>query len=464
MAALTPASVFVRQLASELSRPSPPSPPPLNTPDVAKSLAKFDSPSFKDLVAVLNVQAFNRPLLAWVLDAHGCDFTADLARYSRDELQKKFGLSATHAYRTRTLLHPSEARPLLDEAFLKASGIADAVDRANYLSILDRSNIITTSDAEGVVSSSFLAKAGFKEVHSQKIVDALTALRTKSAQEAVAAATAHDVEAAQQQGTAATAQEGQTMAAQNVPSHTETAQSQNQSSPLDHVGTQLPAQAVAAPTAAVAAPQSVGASAPPSFFCSITLALMRDPVFAADGHSYERSAIAEWLRSSNSSPKTGTQLSSKELVPNHALRNAIEEWEAANLMLISRASLELSEPPISSGSFKTVYKAKMSVPGAPQPMTVAVLKIRAGTCEAEAKMLLKLGRHPRLVKFFGQCLDNDEQMLVTEFVPRGSLSDALEEVRLTHIMRSLTYSDCCMSTVVATAQGSATLLSNSLSA
>ena len=46
-----------------------------------------------------------------------------------------------------------------------------------------------------------------------------------------------------------------------------------------------------------------------------------------DGHSYERSAIENWLRQSQKSPKTNALLPSKMLLPNHALRGMIMEWE-----------------------------------------------------------------------------------------------------------------------------------------
>jgi hypothetical protein len=55
---------------------------------------------------------------------------------------------------------------------------------------------------------------------------------------------------------------------------------------------------------------------------------MRDPVTCADGHSYVRASIELWLATHNTSPKTGAQLLNKALTPNHALRNAIEEWLA----------------------------------------------------------------------------------------------------------------------------------------
>ena len=50
---------------------------------------------------------------------------------------------------------------------------------------------------------------------------------------------------------------------------------------------------------------------------------MRDPVIAADGHTYERHAMQEWLTHHSSSPVTGLQLSHKRLISNVLIRSAI---------------------------------------------------------------------------------------------------------------------------------------------
>ena len=54
---------------------------------------------------------------------------------------------------------------------------------------------------------------------------------------------------------------------------------------------------------------------------------MRYPVVCADGHSYEREAITLWLATNDTSPATNMVLPNKNLTPNHALRNMIEEQE-----------------------------------------------------------------------------------------------------------------------------------------
>jgi len=52
---------------------------------------------------------------------------------------------------------------------------------------------------------------------------------------------------------------------------------------------------------------------------------MEDPVVAADGFSYERADISEWLEHNDTSPKQNTVMD-KTLVPNKTLRSLIMYW------------------------------------------------------------------------------------------------------------------------------------------
>lgn len=63
-----------------------------------------------------------------------------------------------------------------------------------------------------------------------------------------------------------------------------------------------------------------------SFLCPISQDVMKYPVMASDGHSYDREHIVEWFKTSNKSPITNLVLPNKTLIPNHALRNAIQEY------------------------------------------------------------------------------------------------------------------------------------------
>jgi len=58
--------------------------------------------------------------------------------------------------------------------------------------------------------------------------------------------------------------------------------------------------------------------------CSISSSLIVEPVLTADGHLYEKKEIEEWLRTHDTSPKTGKRLTSKVLTPAVTVRSTIE--------------------------------------------------------------------------------------------------------------------------------------------
>ena len=78
---------------------------------------------------------------------------------------------------------------------------------------------------------------------------------------------------------------------------------------------------------------SVAAEVPEDYICPITTEIMTDPVSALDGFTYERAAITEWLRTKDTSPKTGTKLESKALIPNHSLRSMIRAFSETGAAL-----------------------------------------------------------------------------------------------------------------------------------
>jgi len=101
------------------------------------------------------------------------------------------------------------------------------------------------------------------------------------------------------------------------------------------------AAARAAQEAAAKAAAEAKADEPPDdYLCSITHELMRDPVIAADGHTYERRVIEEWLEEHSTSPKTGAEIESKALFPNHMARGMITEWQEAQHSRVRRPSAQ----------------------------------------------------------------------------------------------------------------------------
>ncbi|NXP24917.1 WSDU1 protein, partial [Scytalopus superciliaris] len=72
---------------------------------------------------------------------------------------------------------------------------------------------------------------------------------------------------------------------------------------------------------------SVSSPVPDEFLCPITRELMKDPVIAADGYSYEREAMEQWISNKRrSSPMTNLPLHSLMLIPNRMLKMAISRW------------------------------------------------------------------------------------------------------------------------------------------
>ncbi|GIL46148.1 hypothetical protein Vafri_3196 [Volvox africanus] len=70
---------------------------------------------------------------------------------------------------------------------------------------------------------------------------------------------------------------------------------------------------------------------PDCFLCPMTCKVLRDPVVAADGVTYERDAIERHLRHVSTSPVTKQYLPSKQLYANNALKSAIAQWSSGLL-------------------------------------------------------------------------------------------------------------------------------------
>jgi serine/threonine protein kinase len=190
---------------------------------------------------------------------------------------------------------------------------------------------------------------------------------------------------------------------------------------------------------------------PKDLVCPIGMELMQDPVIAADGSSYERANIEQWLQEHDTSPVTNEPLTHKNLVPNRNLRGSIEDWQRMHLKIIPRQSLEpagdfTTNPAarqIGVGSFKRVFEANYTRPapgGGSETRKVAVLLINSGECEAEIATFIKIGAHPNLVEFIGQCDEPQlkHRLLVCEFAEFGSLDAALDAERVPNISACIT--------------------------
>jgi hypothetical protein len=83
---------------------------------------------------------------------------------------------------------------------------------------------------------------------------------------------------------------------------------------------------------------------PEEFCCPITNELMREPVLSKFGHSYERSAICEWLTSHSNCPLTRNTMKLSDLITNQNLRTAIRLWQLEHgFEVVSDRSMEAAD-------------------------------------------------------------------------------------------------------------------------
>ncbi|RAL39671.1 hypothetical protein DM860_003204 [Cuscuta australis] len=83
--------------------------------------------------------------------------------------------------------------------------------------------------------------------------------------------------------------------------------------------------------AASLGPLDISVQVPYHFRCPISLELMRDPVTASSGQTYDRESIESWLATGNTTcPVTRSPLADFTLIPNHTLRRLIQAWCVAN--------------------------------------------------------------------------------------------------------------------------------------
>ena len=93
----------------------------------------------------------------------------------------------------------------------------------------------------------------------------------------------------------------------------------------------------------------------PAFKCPITGEVFEDPVVTSDGHSYESTSISQWFLRRQTSPLTNMRLASTQLLPNHALKRAIEECMNDALNEVDPARLEITEQVLGEGNFGRVH-------------------------------------------------------------------------------------------------------------
>ncbi|KAJ1263352.1 hypothetical protein BS78_09G177800 [Paspalum vaginatum] len=151
-------------------------------------------------------------------------------------------------------------------------------------------------------------------------------------------------------------------------------------------------------------------SPPMDFRCPISLDLMRDPVVASSGQTYDRESITRWFGSGKPTcPKTGQVLPSLELVPNKALKNLIARWCRENGVPVEGGEPGKAEPAPAVAANKAALEAarmtasflvkKLSASFSPEATRRVVHEIRqlARTGSDNRAFLGEAGAAPLLV-------------------------------------------------------------------
>ena len=91
---------------------------------------------------------------------------------------------------------------------------------------------------------------------------------------------------------------------------------------------------------------------PKSFLCPLTMGVMYDPVLDADGNTYERRALLEWLKENRTSPISRQPLNDRMTIPNIALREAIHSFMGEKWVTEKKAEV-YQEPSVPTSTKKS---------------------------------------------------------------------------------------------------------------
>lgn len=93
---------------------------------------------------------------------------------------------------------------------------------------------------------------------------------------------------------------------------------------LDTMGADMADAKDAVMSSATKANRMKGMKIRDEFICPITYELMRDPVVASDGHTYEKAAIDKWLKHHQISPRTNEPMAPLT-IPNYNMKKLIQD-------------------------------------------------------------------------------------------------------------------------------------------
>jgi hypothetical protein len=131
--------------------------------------------------------------------------------------------------------------------------------------------------------------------------------------------------------------------------------------------------------------------------CPISLDLMRDPVVASSGQTYDRESIDRWFGSGKSTcPKTGQVLTNLELVPNKSLKNLITKWCRENGVAMEPCEASKGEQAQAVAANKAALEvARMTASFLVKKLSVTFSPDAASRVVHEIRLLSKSGSENR---------------------------------------------------------------------
>jgi len=173
--------------------------------------------------------------------------------------------------------------------------------------------------------------------------------------------------------------------------------------------------------------------------CPITMEILHDPVLTPDGHTYERQAIEQWIRTHGTNPMTRQPLSLEQLSPNRIIKQLIDGFETSlqqkNYQFILDVDVRRKKGrPIFMTDGKTIYGAEW-MPTSDDRPEIVLLKIDGARAKREASFYVNLSRHPHIIRTFGFVCDRNNPnqdnsiLLLQEYASEGSLYELLQDRR-----------------------------------
>ena len=84
---------------------------------------------------------------------------------------------------------------------------------------------------------------------------------------------------------------------------------------------------------------------PDHFICPLTLQIMKDPLLSKYGHSFERTAILEWLATQDHHcPITRQPLQPSFLISNTRLIKEIQQWKKKINIILHQKTTMMTSP------------------------------------------------------------------------------------------------------------------------